>query len=175
MENEAEIEVDAYLGTTFRGHVTEIGNTALNASSNGFNLDQVTNFSVKIRIDSTSYTDLMDNGAPFRPGMSATVDIMTKYSNDVLCTPIQCVTSRNDSLGVFVLEDKKAIWTPVEVGIQDNYLIEIKSGLSIDQTIISGPYDMVARKLNDKDEVVSSDEKKEIDETGSTEISVTIN
>ena len=84
--------------TTFRGHVTEIGNTALNASSNGFNLDQVTNFSVKIRIDSTSYTDLMDNGAPFRPGMSATVDIMTKYSNDVLCTPIQCVTSRNDSL-----------------------------------------------------------------------------
>ena len=175
MGNEAEIEVDAYLGTTFRGYITEIGNTALNASSNGFNLDQVTNFSVKIRIDSTSYTDLMDNGAPFRPGMSATVDIMTKYSNAVLCTPIQCVTSRNDTLGVFILEDKKAIWTPVEVGIQDNYLIEIKSGLNIGQTIISGPYDMVARKLVNEDEVISSDEEKDIDETGSTEISVTIN
>ena len=33
MGNPAEIEVDAYLGTTFMGNVTEIGNTALNASS----------------------------------------------------------------------------------------------------------------------------------------------
>ena len=74
--NSAEIEVDAYLDRTFSGTVTEIGNTALNASSNGFNLDQVTNFSVKIRINSSSYSELTSDldirsSAPFRPGMSA--------------------------------------------------------------------------------------------------------
>ncbi|MDA0946245.1 MAG: efflux RND transporter periplasmic adaptor subunit, partial [Bacteroidetes bacterium] len=37
----AEIEVDAYLGQTFGGMVTEIGNTALNAGANGFSMDQV--------------------------------------------------------------------------------------------------------------------------------------
>ena len=57
---------------------------ALNASTMGFNLDQVTNFSVKIRIDSSSYQDVLVSGAPFRPGMSATVDILTKTANSVL-------------------------------------------------------------------------------------------
>ena len=58
MGNKSEIEVDAYLSETFLGEVTEIGNTALNAGSNGFNLDQVTNFSVKVGIDPESYQHL---------------------------------------------------------------------------------------------------------------------
>ena len=175
MGNETEIEVDAYLGNSFLGHVTEIGNTALNASSNGFNLDQVTNFSVKIRIDSNSYSDIMDNGAPFRPGMSATVDINTKKVTDVLSAPIQCVTTRNDSLGVFVLEDGLAVWTKVEVGIQDNQIIEIQSGLEGDEIVILGPYDMVARKLNDGDKVVSSITEDSASNENSVGFSVTIN
>ena len=77
--DEAEIEVDAYLGETFKGVVTEIGNTALNAGMNGFSMDQVTNFSVKVRIAQESYAHLSEgaNDTPFRPGMSATVDILT--------------------------------------------------------------------------------------------------
>ena len=58
--DEAEIEVDAYLGETFSGTVTEIGNTALNAGMNGFSMDQVTNFSVKIRFDQDSYLHLLE-------------------------------------------------------------------------------------------------------------------
>ena len=81
MDDEAEIEVDAYLGETFSGRVTEIGNTALNAGMNGFSMDQVTNFSVKIRLDRASYMHLVegdhDHETPFRPGMSATVDVLT--------------------------------------------------------------------------------------------------
>ena len=50
MNDEAEVEVDAYLDETFMGSVTEIGNTALNAGLNGFAMDQVTNFSVKVRL-----------------------------------------------------------------------------------------------------------------------------
>ena len=173
--NDAEIEVDAYLGQTFLGRVTEIGNTALNASSTGFNLDQVTNFSVKIRIDSTSYADLTNSGAPFRPGMSATVDIKTKYALDVISVPIQCVTSRQDTLGVFVYSDGTADWAPVKVGIQDNQMIEVISGLDPDQSVISGPYDMVARKLNDSDKVDSSNVEESSKGENSVGFSVTIN
>ena len=172
--NDAEIEVDAYLGQTFLGRVTEIGNTALNASATGFNLDQVTNFSVKIRIDSTSYVNLTNSSAPFRPGMSATVDIKTKYALDVISIPIQCVTSRQDTLGVFVYRDGTAIWAPVKVGIQDNQMIEIISGLEPDQSVISGPYDMVARKLNDNENVVSSNIEESSEERNSEGFSMTI-
>ena len=175
MGNKAEIEVDAYLGQTFLGTVTEIGNTALNASSNGFNLDQVTNFSVKIRIDSSSYSDLLDSGAPFRPGMSATVDILTKSVKDVHSLPIQCVTTRNDTMGVFIYDDGTAVWSPVEIGIQDNLQIEITSGISDSILVVSGPYDMVARNLNDGDKVVSKTIDENGDNTNSVGISVTIN
>ena len=175
MGNEADIEVDAYLGHTFLGVVTEIGNTALNASSNGFNLDQVTNFSVKIRIDSNSYADVLGSGAPFRPGMSATVDILTESASDVLSLPIQCVTTRNDSLGVFVLDGETVVWTSVEVGIQDNLNIEIKSGLEEDAVVISGPYDMVARKLNSGDSVSSDASATESIDGATVGLSVSIN
>ena len=98
MDDEAEIEVDAYLGETFSGRVTEIGNTALNAGMNGFSMDQVTNFSVKIRLDRASYMHLVegdhDHETPFRPGMSATVDVLTAKADRVLSAPIQAVASR---------------------------------------------------------------------------------
>ena len=85
MQDAAEIEVDAYLDETFSGEVTEIGNTALNAGLNGFAMDQVTNFSVKVRLQSESYSSIIDataesNLSPFRPGMSAKVDILTPES-----------------------------------------------------------------------------------------------
>ena len=77
MNDEAEVEVDAYLDETFLGTVTEIGNTALNAGLNGFAMDQVTNFSVKVRLQPESYAELLttleDAASPFRPGMSAKV------------------------------------------------------------------------------------------------------
>jgi len=185
--NSAEIEVDAYLDRTFSGIVTEIGNTALNASTNGFNLDQVTNFSVKIRINSSSYTQLttdlnLGSSAPFRPGMSATVDILTKTQNEVICIPIQCVTSRkitdtdsNSSLGVFLLQDGRAVWTPVVTGIQDNLVIEVISGISIDDIIISSPYDMVARKLDDGDAVSGTTSTGEKIENEDSTFSISFN
>lgn len=91
------IEVDAYLDRKFKGIVTEIANTA---NTTGVTAEQVTNFTVKIRILQDSYADLMavNNGnSPFRPGMSATVDIQTKKAQGVLSVPIQSVTTRSDS------------------------------------------------------------------------------
>lgn len=177
--NDAEIEVDAYLGETFKGTVTEIGNTALNAGMNGFSMDQVTNFSVKVRLKRDSYAHLTEgddeNDTPFRPGMSATVDILTAREMGVMAAPIQAVTSReagfgDDSdeeeqggeadesrddaqLGVFVLREGKASWTPVETGIQDSRFVAITGDVAEDATLITGPYDVVSRSLNDGDDV----------------------
>ena len=163
MGNKSEIEVDAYLSETFIGQVTEIGNTALNAGSNGFNLDQVTNFSVKVGIDPESYRHLLADSAlsqsPFRPGMSATVDLLTKSVTDIVSVPIQCVTTRKSEeddkaeLGVFLYDNETVTWTKVETGIQDNRYIEIISGIENGATLVSGPYDMVSRKLEDGDTV----------------------
>lgn len=102
LNDEADIEVDAYLGRKFKGKVTEIANSASNVGSAiagaSLNTDQVTNFVVKIRIDPTSYADLLQNGKryPFRPGMSASVDIYTNSVEDVLSVPIIAVTARGD-------------------------------------------------------------------------------
>jgi HlyD family secretion protein len=166
----ALVEVDAYLERKFKGVVTEIANAAKNVS--GLSTDQVTNFSVKIRVLKSSYQDLLTESSswPFRPGMSATVEILTRTGRDLLTVPIEAVATRSDTSSadepkfkagesavkskldkdfvcVFVNENGKARLVIVETGIQDNRNIEIKSGLTEGQKIIKGPYDAVSRKL----------------------------
>jgi HlyD family secretion protein len=96
LNDTALVEVDAYLGRKFKGIVTEIANSA---NVVGGSTDQVTNFNVKILLLEDSYKDLIDTvGAkkyPFRPGMSATVDIQTETRKNVISVPIQAVTTRS--------------------------------------------------------------------------------
>jgi len=91
-----EIEVDAYItqNKKFKGIVTEIANTA-NATASA---DAVTEFKVKVRILQESYQDLLKakkRMAPFRPGMTASVEIRTNVKKDVLSVPLASVTTRN--------------------------------------------------------------------------------
>lgn len=108
----ANIEVDAYLNRKFKGIVTEIGNSANNVTSAtaSTSLDQVTNFDVKIRILRSSYSDLLSKTdtsySPFRPGMSATVDIQTETVFNAIAVPIQAVTTREDTT---IAKDKTAV------------------------------------------------------------------
>lgn len=105
LNDTALIEVDAYMDKKFKGIVTEIANSANNS---GISVDQVTNFIVKIRLLRESYAYLVNpkNPVPFRPGMSASVDIQTTRVNKVIALPIQAVTTRNkDSL--FTKNNKK--------------------------------------------------------------------
>lgn len=112
LNDTALVEVDAYLGRKFKGVVTEIANSAnVTAGST----DQVTNFSVKILLLEESYKDLIDTVAgkkyPFRPGMSATVDIQTETRKDVISVPIQAVTTRSSKQGakdITKMEDDKS-------------------------------------------------------------------
>lgn len=183
------VEVDAYLEHKFKGLVTEM---ATSANVTGVSADQVTNFEVKILLLEESYNDLIKEDdfirSPFRPGMSATVDIQTETALDILTIPIQAVTTRADTSKtsveaepqegddennedvaetkkedlvevVFVYEDGKAIMKKVSTGIQDNMFIEITEGIEKDDEIITGPYRAVSKKLKDGDPVKKVDKK----------------
>ncbi len=97
LANEATIEVDAFQGRKFKGMITEIASSSTTATSATAGTDQVTNFNVKVRILPESYEDLLkndlENPSPFRPGLSATVDIHTQKDTG-LAVPIQAVTTR---------------------------------------------------------------------------------
>jgi HlyD family secretion protein len=157
----ALIEVDAYLDQKFKGIVTEIANSA---KTTGVSADQVTNFDVKILVLPQSYQKLVDKGDknPFRPGMSATVDIRTQSKPDILTVPIQSVTTRTDSVKnagtpsekdirtlVFVSDGKYALAKDVKTGIQDNSYIEILSGVSLNDKVVSAPFSAISKKLRD--------------------------
>jgi HlyD family secretion protein len=107
LNDTAIIEVDAFLGEKFKGIVTEIANSA---NTTGLATDQVTNFDVKVFLLESSYKHLFDQGYknPFRPGMSANVDIQTETKDSVLTVPIQAVTTRADSAMAAKSESKNA-------------------------------------------------------------------
>lgn len=94
--DEVDIEVDAYINRKFKGKVTEIAHSASNMTAMAMTSDQVTNFVVTIGISSESYNDLVSakKPYPFRPGMSASVEVITNTIADVLSIPIQSVTTR---------------------------------------------------------------------------------
>lgn len=177
------IEVDAYLNRKFKGYVTEIA-TAANTTT--ISTDQVTNFNVLIMMMKESYEDLINEknniSSPFRPGMSATVDIQTTKEIDILTVPIQSVTSREDTSSVhqtavvrpsrktetkieklneyvFVLDGNQAKIKQVKTGIQDNAYIQIVEGLSEGDVVISGPYKVVSQTLRNGETVKVTNKK----------------
>ena len=185
----AGIEVDAYTDRDFRGIVTEIGNTALNATGAArLSLESVTNFSVKIRILPSSYADLRSgrdsSWTPFRPGMSATVEIETEVQSDALAVPIKAVTTRPDTSGetgapsvlcVFLLEEGKAVRRNITTGIQDNQVIALLTDLPEGATVITGPYDLISRKLDDGDAVQSTDGSSSHSDESGFSVSISTN
>lgn len=166
-----QIEVDAYLDRKFLGRVTQIANSAIAEATATATLtsDQVTNFEVRINIDPASYDDLItpNKPYPFRPGMSASVEINTQTVDDALSVPIQSVTTREKKTlkGKDVdpsLDDDEPIEVvfrvtpadtvevvPVRTSIQDNTYIQVLSGLQPGDEIVAGPYSAIARRLEE--------------------------
>ncbi len=95
----AIIEVDAYNDRKFKGVVTKISSSSTSAQTTTTSTTDVTNYKVYIRIDPASYADMVDpakgKNLPFRPGMSASADIMTTKNENVLAVPILAVTTRD--------------------------------------------------------------------------------
>jgi len=182
----SKIQVDAFTGKNFSGNVIEIGSAA---NVVGNTADQVTNFTVKVRIDAKSYAALMNkdasNPSPFRPGLTATVDINTNHTHS-LTVPIQSVTTRDDKKPdagpqkpgggddntkaktttaiakeyVFIFDAGKVKQVAVTTGIQDDSYIQILSGLKEGDEVVSAPYTAISKTLNDKMEVEKVDKSK---------------
>jgi HlyD family secretion protein len=178
----AKVEVDAYLKKEFKGIVTSISNSA----STTLTADQVTNFKVKVRILKDSYLDLMEGKpssySPFRPGMTATVDIITTRKENCIGVPISSIVVKSDTTAVSItkvddqegdapvaLSDKKfecvfvkvgdkAKIRIVKTGIQDDKNIEVLSGLHKGDVVIVGPYTTVTKELNSGDKIVTTSE-----------------
>ncbi|MCZ8229066.1 efflux RND transporter periplasmic adaptor subunit [Flavobacterium sp.] len=184
--DKANVEVDAYLKKQFKGVVTSISNSA----SSTLTADQVTNFKVKVRILKESYQDLLEGKpstySPFRPGMTATVDIITNTKSNILTVPISSVVVKSDTTAVkeikvedpndekskpksdkkfecvFVKVGNKAKIRVIKTGIQDDTNIEVLSGLKKGDVVITGPYTTVSKELNSGDKVsLKTDNAKE--------------
>jgi HlyD family secretion protein len=181
-----EIKLDAYPDRKFKGLVEQIGKSAKVPSVG--QSEQVTNFQVKIWMLPDSYRMLKDSvnqKFPFLPGMSASVDIMTRRAVDAISVPIQSVTTRTDIFNdkdkdkektadtskakaagpapgeaVFINDNGKVKAVNVKTGIQDDEYIEILSGLKGDEEIVSGPFSAISRQLKDGDAIKIVDKSK---------------
>ena len=174
------VEVDAYLKKEFKGIVTEIANSAESALS----ADQVTNFKVKVRILEESYQDLIkgkpENFSPFRPGMTATVDVITNKRKSVVAVPISAIVIKNDTSAtkkpntkdagaefndkkfecVYIADGDEAKLQVVKTGIQDDTNIEVLEGLNEGDKVITGPYNIVTKTLKSGDKIIEEETKK---------------
>lgn len=160
------IEVDAYLGEEIRGIVSQVA-----YSSNALLDQQVTKFEVKIKLIPSSYQHLIskDNKLPFRPGMSATAEIITNNKSNILCVPIQSVTLRDlneeddfeeKTPVVFVYQNEMVVLKEVKTGIQDDSYIEVLSGVSEGESVVTAPFKAISKELENETKVklVTEDE-----------------
>jgi len=179
----ADVEVDAYNNRKFKGIVTQIASSTKGGGLAAQATNDVTNYEVHIRLDPSSYTDLMDPSKPkkfpFRPGMNASADIKTKRKDGVVAVPITSVAARvkgsdqnldekkketnkdsdentddqssvNDDLEevIFIVRpDGKVEKKIVTTGIQDINYIEVLTGLTGNEEVVSAPYNAISKTL----------------------------
>lgn len=176
----AEIDVDSYsqMEKKFSGVVTAIANTANTRTSP----DAVTEFKVKVKIFNDSFGELrseIQTASPFRPGMTASVEIFTTTRKDVLSVPLSAVTTRIPGMApitgedgedeptfqtstvstadkkvkevVFLNDGGKAKMVEVTTGISDFDNIEVLSGLNEGDEIVSGPFFVVSKRIKEGD------------------------
>jgi HlyD family secretion protein len=178
----ATITIDALPDRNFKGHVTEIGNSPIQAAAGAGNTTQATNFKVVVVLD--------EEVPDVRPGFTTTADIVTATRKEVVAVPIPAVAvreliydaggqivkppprdkkrapaeppavpaelapgqTRKETEGVFVLRSGRAEFVPITVGIAGDRFFEVLSGLKDGDQVITGPYNSV-RGMADGDQV----------------------
>jgi len=150
----ADVEVEAYNNRKFKGMVTQIASsTKTNSTATS---GDVTNYEVRIRIDSSSYKDLLTSSKtkrfPFRPGMNASADIKTKRKDNVVSIPIAAVAARVKGSDKSVADEKKEkekskIDNNEEVNISGDEIEEVvfvikQDGTVEKRTVTTGIQDM---------------------------------
>lgn len=175
LDQPADITIDAIPNKVFKGHVIEIGDTAilrstgLAASESAVSSQEAKDFKVVIALDNPP--------DDIRPGLSCTGKIVTASRHNVLTIPIQALTvrqkgdlapqpkggaqpvaqldpatekaNREELQGVFVIKDGKADFKKVETGITGATDIEVLKGLSDGEQIVTGSYKVIRTLRND--------------------------
>jgi len=156
---EAEVKVDALGDRKLKGHVSDVGNSAVNRSgqANTGGNQEAKDFKVVITLD--------DPPEELRPGLSCTASIITARTKQVLTIPIQALTVKEfddpedplkkkkiEKEGVYVVKNDTVLFRPVKTGITGTTDIEILDGLSEKEKIVTGPY-QVLRTLEDNKRV----------------------
>jgi len=145
----ATLTLDAFVDTTFTATVNRVGympiQTLLTAT------EKSTKFEVELQVDQPVEA--------MRPGMSATTDIITSQRDSILSIPIQAMGRRKvkgeETQTVFIVKDGKAHLTPVKTGISSDVNTEVLEGISVGDTVVTGPYKVLS-KLKDGDKVHAS-------------------
>ena len=177
----AKIAIDAIPDRTFKGHVSEIGNSPIQATGQAATNQQATNFKVVVVLD--------EDVPEVRPGFTCTADITTATRKNVIAVPIPAVAvrelvydakgsivkkprtenrtpaqpaaapaelepgqTRKETEGVFVIRTGHAEFLPIKIGIAGDRYFEVLSGLKAGDQVITGPYNNV-RTMNDGDPV----------------------
>jgi HlyD family secretion protein len=162
----AEVTVDALPGKVFKGHVTLVGDQALlrstgvATSQSTSGTEEAKDFKVVVTLDNPSNE--------LRPGLSTTAKITTAHKPGVLSLPIQALTMHNPDddkplsqggvqaastpaaakapiQGVYIVDKDaggklRAKFVPVTTGITGTTDIEVLSGLTDGQEIVTGPF-----------------------------------
>jgi len=160
--HKANVRVDAFPETVFQGNVTEIGSSAIQKLTTSTTTEEAKDFKVVITLENPSKR--------LKPGLSASADIVTSEKKDVIAVPIAALVikeqeskstnslQKKDVEGVYTVENGRAKFQPVTKGITGGMMIEITSGLSGNQEIVTGPYSAL-RELKDG-VLVKPEEKK---------------
>jgi HlyD family secretion protein len=164
----AEVRIDAFGERKFEGIVTEVGSSPI--ASAGGATDAAVNFEVRIQ--------LKDLPPTMRPGFSCSADILTGTAAGVLAVPIQALVVREkeaegeakstEEEGVYILKTegkkKTAVFAAVTAGMTGETQVEIQSGLSEGDEIITGPFKAL-REIKDGDRVRLEEPKKSDDKS----------
>ena len=172
----ADVTIDAMPNKTFKGHVTEIGNTAilrstgLAASQSAVSNQEAKDFKVVIALDNPP--------DDIRPGLSCTGKVITATRQHTLTIPIQALTVRTrgdlepaskkkgvqaaskpdpaaekakkeEIQGVFVIKNGRAEFQQVGTGITGATDMEVLNGLKEGDQIITGSYKVIRTLRND--------------------------
>jgi HlyD family secretion protein len=160
---DAIIRIDAYPNRSFRGVVTEVGNSPILKTTSG---TEAIKFRVKVQ--------MKDPPADVKPGLSAQAEILTGFTGQAVVVPIQALVVRElphkpgqapppgsarDEEGVYVAEGGKARFRAIKTGLMGELSVEVKSGLQGGETIVIGPFKAL-RELKDGDAIRQEEAKK---------------
>jgi HlyD family secretion protein len=147
LEQEARVRIDAYPNKTFNGAVTEVGSSPINVAAAGTTQQEAIKFKVKVQ--------LTNPPEGIKPGLSVQADILTGDRTQVIAVPIQALVVRDverkpdeklapdaprEQEGVYLMEDGKAKFQPIETDLMGELSVEVTEGLKEGDTIITGPF-----------------------------------